>query len=244
MPYTEVHINTSNAIDQLNPSFSIQSAPFVDRFKILRCVIPAAYQSTDISNNQVVFFRAGNTRTATIPPGNYTSVTFPTALQTALNEASDIGDFLVSYDHTTRRLTITADSAFRIGSFLDGTTAYSQLGMSRFEQPPTNDTVSFGVADFTAYAPLLLTSSSLVSKSIVYANEENINVLAMIDMNAPQNSMVTYINENGSWLNSGVSLSNMNLKLLNARTLLPVRLSQPYSVSIAILTDPRDHATH
>lgn len=238
--YTEIHTFSDNAFDPLNPSFSVKSAPFVDRFKVLQCTIPLAFESTDSSNNVVVFSRGGFTKRAVIPPGSYTSGTFPTALQNSLNEVADVKDFAVSYDQNTRKLTITAGSMFIIENFLGGTTAYSQLGMNKYDQAKSGTAVSFGVADFSNYAPLILTSSSLVSKAISYANEESINVLAMVDTNSPQNSVVTWRNLNGAWLPCGTSLSRLDFRLLNAKTLLPVRLSQPYSVSVAFLTDSDD----
>lgn len=238
--YTEVHTYSSNAFDPNNPSFPIRSAPYVDRFKILRCSIPLAYESTDSSNNVVVFSRGGFTKHATIPSASHNSATFPSALQDALNAVADTKDFVVTYDQNTRRLTLSAGSSFTIHNFSGGTTAYSQLGMNKYEPAKSGSSITFGVADFTNYAPLILTSSTLVSKSVVYASEEAINVLALIEPNAPQNSVVSWNNLNGGWLPCGSTLSRLDFRLLNGRTMLPVALSQPYSVSIGFLTDPDD----
>ena len=88
-----------------------------------------AFNTTDSSNNAVVFERSGSTKTATVSPGNYTAATFPKALQNAMNDVSAMKDYVVSFDEVTRRLTITAGSTFTIPPFNRGTTAYRQLGL-------------------------------------------------------------------------------------------------------------------
>lgn len=240
--YTEINFYSSNAYDPTNPLFPVRSAPYVDRFKILRCSIPLAFETTDSTNNVVTFMRDGQTLRAVLPAANYTSATFPQALQDAMNAVVSVKDFAVSYSQDTKRLTIGSGSTFTVLPFSQGTTAYGQLGMNKFDAAKSGTSVSFGVSDFTNYAPLLLTSSSLVSKSIVFANEENINILAMIETNSPQNSVVSWTNTNGGYLNCGANLTQIDFRILNGRTLLPVTLSQPYSVSIGILTDADDIA--
>lgn len=242
--YKEIHLYSNDAYDQSLPTFSVKGNPFVSKFKINQVILPLAFTSTDASNNAVVFNRNGSTKTAVVPPGNYNSSTFPQTLQDALNNVSTVKDFSVSYDGTGNLLTITAGSSFTVENFQSGTTAYAQLGMGKYDSPRTGTSVSFGVPDFTNAAPILLTSTNLVSKDVTYCGYDNINVLAMIDTNGPQNSVVTWKNLEGRWLECGTEISTLGFRLLNARTLLPVQLSQPYAVSIGILTDAEDTVTY
>jgi hypothetical protein len=244
MPYKEIHVYTSNSYDQANIIIGLNSPPYVDRFKLLRASIPLAFQSTDASNNRIAFVRGGTTKVASIPSGNYNAASFAPALQAAMNSVSSTQDFAVSYDSTANRLTINSPSApVTILPFGQGTSMYTQLGMSKYDSLLTGTTVTFkGTPDFTSMAPLLLTSSTLVSRDVTFAGEEAINCLAMIDITSPQNSVQSYVNVNGGWLDAGTEVSSIELRLLNANTLQPVQMSQPYCVSVGILTSPADMA--
>jgi hypothetical protein len=242
MPYKEIHVYTSNSYDPANIVIGLNSPPYVDRFKLLRASIPLAFQSTDSSNNRIAFTRSGAGKAVSIPAGNYNAASFPPALQAAMNSVSNTQDFTVSYDSTANRLTINSPSApVTILPFSQGTTLYTQLGMGKHDSALTGTTITFsGAPDFTSMAPLLLTSSTLVSKDVTFAGEEAINVLCMIDVTSPQNSVQNWVNHSGGWLDSGSTVSSIELRLLNANTLLPVQMSQPYSVSLGILTSPLD----
>ena len=71
-------------------------------------MVPLAFNTTDSSNNTLVFERAGSVKSTSIPAGNYSAATFPTALQKALHDASTLKDFVMSWDKLTRRLTVSA----------------------------------------------------------------------------------------------------------------------------------------
>lgn len=239
MVYKQYNFYTNNAVDPINASFAIRGSPYVDRFKIVSVSVPLAYPTTDSSNNVVVFERSGSIKNATIPTGSYNAATFPTILQQAMNDVSAVKDYVVSYNETTRSLSITAGGSFTIHPFSRGTTAYRQLGMTKFSNGSAGTTVTFSNVDFTNYTPLLLTSNTLVSKDATFVNEENVNVLAMLDTDAAPNTVARWENF-GSWLFCGAEMPKVDFRILNAATLLPVELSQPYSVTLAILTDPDD----
>lgn len=240
MVYRDYNLFSNSSVSQKDVSFAIRGSPYVAAFKIHSCTIPLAFNTTDSSNNAVVFDRAGSTKIATIPKGNYTSATFPAALQTAMNDQSTVKDFVVTFDEVTRKLTISAGSAFTINGYSGGTTAYCQLGMGKYTPSQTGTAVTGGISDFTNTAPLLLTSTQLNSKDMVYAGDENVSVLCMIDVNSPQGSVAKWINHCGSYVAVGAELPSIDLRLLNAATLLPVDLSQPFSVTLSILTDDDD----
>ncbi|KAJ3025684.1 hypothetical protein HDV00_012576 [Rhizophlyctis rosea] len=233
---------SNNSIDQKNINFPIRGSPYVVRFKIHKITIPLSYNTTDSSNNSFTFERNGSVKTATLPPGNYTAATFPQALQDVLNAVSTVRDFAVSFDTTSRKMTINAGSAFTVRPFSGGTTLYRQLGMGKFQTQASGLSVTFGIPDFTNSAPLLLTSTSLSSKHMVYAGDENINVLAMIDTNAPQGSVAKWVNQ-GGYVECGAEMPNVDSRILNASTMFPVELSQPFSVTLSILSDEDDSKT-
>lgn len=242
MVYKELHLFSNDAFDPQNPSFSIRQAPHVDRFKVLKCVIPLAYKSTDSSNNVVTFTRNGATKQAVVPPGNYNSTTFPTALQDAMNSVSAVADWTVTYDADANTLTITSGSdPFTISNFQGGTTMYSQIGMTKYSLPQSGTSITFQSPDFTNWSPLILTSPSLVSRDVIIGGDESINILAVIEVAAPQNSVAIWHNVAGGWFETGgFDLSRVEFRLLNAKTLLPITLSQPYIISIGVLTDAED----
>ena len=189
MVYREYNFFSNNSVSQKDVSFPVRGTPYVAAFKIHSVTVPLGFNTTDSSNYVVIFERSGSTKTATVSPGNYTAATFPQALQNAMNDMSAVKDYVVSFDEVTRRVTITASSTFTIHPFNRGTTAYKQLGLGKFSTSVSGATVVLGISDFTSTAALLLTSSHLNSKDMVYSGEENINVLAKINTNSPQRSV-------------------------------------------------------
>ena len=238
--YKEYTLFTNQSYDQQQVSIPVRGSPRLAFFKIHEITIPLAFDTTDSSNNKIVFERQGVTKTAVLPNGSYNASSFPTALAAALNAVSTVKDFVVSYDATTRRITTSAGTAFTIKPFSSGTTAYRQLGMTKYTPGGSGTSVSFGVADLTNSSPILLTSNSLVSRDLTYLGDENINVLAMVHVDSPQNSVQRWANS-GSYVSAhGAELSTVDLRLLNGATMLPLDISQPYSVTFSVLTDEDD----
>ena len=236
---------TNNSVDQTNVSVNIVGSPFVAAFKIHEVTVPLAFNTTDSSNNSIVFSRAGNTKTATVTPGSYNAATMPGAIQTAMNNSSDVKDFVVTFNETSRKITIAAGSPFTIQNFAGGTTMYRQLGMNKYSTPQTGASITFGVADFPSSAPLLLTSTRLSSKHMVFAGEENVNVLCMVDIgSSPQLSVAKWVNHAGSYCDVGSEMPSVDFRLLNGATLKPVDLSQPFTVTMSILTDEDDSVVY
>ena len=233
--YKEYQFFTNNSRDQ---TFSLRASPYIDRFKVLRVTIPLSYNTTDSSNNALRYDRDGNKTTVRIPKGNYNASSFPAALQTALNNGSD-NNWSVTYNEVDRSVTISGTNPFTIQPYEQGTTMYRMLGLSKYDVPSSGTSATFGIADLTNSAPLLLASSNLTSKDLSYVGDERINVLAMLDTSTPQNGVAHWIN-NGSYVFCGTEVSTVDFRGLNANTLLPVDLSQPFSVAIGCLTDPDD----
>lgn len=80
--------------------------------KIIECQIPFTYYVFNSSNNMFELTESSGTSTVTIPPGNYTALTLPLALQSALDLASTIPTlYTVTYSTTTMKFTIVQTAA-------------------------------------------------------------------------------------------------------------------------------------
>jgi hypothetical protein len=242
MTYKEYQFFSSNSVDQKYVTFPIRGNAKCHAFRINEVCIPLSYSTTDSSNNQLVFERSGSVKTATVPHGNHNAVTFVAALKKALNDAADVKNFDVTYNELTRSLTISADTTFTIHPFSQGSTMYRQIGMKKYQGSASGTSVTFGVADVTNTAPLLLTSSHLTSKNVMFVSEANINVLCMIDVSSPQNSVCKWVNHRGNFIEADLEIAQVDFTILNSATLKPVDLSQPFSVIISMVTDPDDLA--
>ncbi|KAJ3027991.1 hypothetical protein HDV00_010703 [Rhizophlyctis rosea] len=64
----------------------------------------------------------------------------------------------------------------------------------------------------------------------------------MIDTSAPQSSVAKWINQ-GGYVECGAEMPNVDFRILNASKMLPVELSQPFSVTLSILSDEDDLKT-
>lgn len=235
--YQELHVicNGNNETKYLN-----NENIYIDRFKLLSISVPLTWNTTDSSNNSIVYSRNGSTKTAVLPPSSYNSVSLPSALQKALNDSSDQKDFSVTYESQTRKLTIsTTGQAFQIRPASEGTTAYPLLGMSLSDPAtPSGTNYSFYNSDFTQTAPLLLTSSTLSSPSVRLIGKNQNSILSVVPLTSASGTLA-YYQHTGSYLSCGKTLSTFNFSLVNSRTLQPVRVST-FSVSLAILTDADD----
>ena len=240
--YREYQFFSSNSVNQKYVTFPIKGSANCYAYKIHEVCIPLSFNTTNDSNNQIVIEREGSRKTASIPSGNYNSVTFVAALKKSFNDVADVKNFDVLYDELTRKVTIKADTSFTVLPFSKGTTMYRAIGMQKYTPATSGTDVTFKVADFTNTAPLLLTSSQLTSKNVTYVADTNISVLCMIDISQPQNSVCKWVNHCGSYIETESEISQIDFTLLNAATLRPVDISQPFSVILSMVTDADDLA--
>ena len=91
-------------------SCSIQLQENVEgKFRVKNVIVPNTMYPVRSTNNLVYFSQSGTDRIATITPGFYTSATFITALDVALNNSTPApaGTFSTTYSSTTGKITIT-----------------------------------------------------------------------------------------------------------------------------------------
>lgn len=95
--------------------------------KVMEAGVPFSYYMFRTGNNQFILDENPTQFTVTIPQGNYTSVTIPAALQTALNTCGTARTYTVVYSDATQKLTITNTAAAQF-SLIFGTS--SDLGIT------------------------------------------------------------------------------------------------------------------
>ncbi len=239
MVFRQYIFDSGLAYDSSKPTFNIRTAGFIDRFKILEVLCPVSWYTTGTNNNQISVTVGGNSYFATIPPGNYTVQNFPAALTSALTSAVPNG-WSVTYNDTTKNLTVTGTSAWNFNGFLQGNTAFKQLGMEKHSATPTGTSWTGSFIDLSGISGLLLTSSQLASNDITLAGHAHINVLCKVDINVTPGSYVSWKN-NASYVYCGNDINYVDFQWLDSSTLLPVSLNgKSFSISLGTVSDEDD----
>jgi hypothetical protein len=243
--YKEYHLSSVSAFNPLRPSWPIQGAASIAKYRILSVSFPATHFSVDSDNNTVVFNENGATYTAKLPIGHLTADTGPAALQAAMNAVSPVKGYAVAYVGASRGLEIrnAGVADFSIQTALGGSSAYLLLGLPRFGLPlrPENGVLKTSVCQFGSTVPLLLSSTNLATPSTAFAGQENLNILCQIP--PAQEGAMCYYEPNGSWLEFGREVSEIDFVLLRASNLQPIDLRGGIlSVTLGVLTDADDVA--
>lgn len=239
--YNQYVFDSSNAYDPSRPTFTLRSAPYIDRFKVLSVTLPLSFYSTGTHNNQIAFVEGDDTQPkfATVPPGFYNAATYPGKLQAAMNAVSS-NAYVVTYNEDGRSLVITGTDPFCVEGGQAGTTAWQQIGVPRVGRSSKGNTVKLNIANFAGPSSVLLVSSQLQSRDLVFAGNEQIGLVASIDLTSPAASVIRHENL-GSYLNFGANLSYVEFRLLDGGSLREIDLqNQPFSVVVASLSDPDD----
>jgi hypothetical protein len=129
-----LHINTryrfpgdtiSNFSVQLDPSTTLNNPT---KLTLVNAVIPQSWYNFDSTNNVITFAEGGGNLTATITPGNYSSSTLKTEMETRLNAAGAL-TYTVTFDSTTGLTTIAATGSFSL-KFTALNSPYYRLGFT------------------------------------------------------------------------------------------------------------------
>ncbi|KAI9091571.1 hypothetical protein DFS34DRAFT_597097 [Phlyctochytrium arcticum] len=95
------------------------------------------------------------------------------------------------------------------------------------------------LADFSIGTSILLVTRSLPAKNTTWLGNQAIKVIGHIDCSTP-GSVLDWEN-NGSWLQSnGDMISTLDISPLDSKTLFPIQLTQPFTMTMGILTDVDD----
>lgn len=236
MVYQQWIFDSSASTDTNSPTFNVFRSPYIARFKLLTCQVPATFQSTANHNNRIAIREDGTVRTVLLPPGDYTPVSFPGVLQSALGQG-----YTVSYDESQRNVKISnATVNFSILGLDGGTTAYAQLGWKRQGESAAGHTFQGGVSNLTGPASLLLACPELLTRDITYAANPSLNVIGLVELNSPQGSYVHWENP-GSWLTVGTNISYCKFRFLDSNTLQEIDFrGAPFVIQLAVLTDEDD----
>lgn len=235
--YIQYLLDSGAADDSNNPTFVIPPTQFA-YFKVNNVTLPLSFHPIGNQNNQVAISENGGvTRYVQIPAGNYTAVTFPPALQTALG-----GNYNVTYDVLQRNIKISNDSvSFSILDFSSGTTAFAALGMKKSAGPSvSSNTFQQGASDLGGTKSMFLVSQDLYSKDIIVGNAQSINALALIEVDSPGNSVLRWVN-NGDYVTLGREMNTLRFSLIDSETLNRIDLrGRPFTVTLSVLSDYDD----
>lgn len=119
------------------------------------CEIPYSWYvfSSDNSNISFTLYDSSispNTFTVTIPGGNYTDVSFPLAIKTALNAATSTTNYNVVHDATTNKLVFTnSANAFQLNFSVETSPATTYWGLGYYMGFSKTDYSSAGSGPFT-----------------------------------------------------------------------------------------------
>ena len=145
LEYVEIYLDSSDAVG-VTPLYATTDWPLfrfdtpvkrIAKMKVLEAEIPFSFYVINTENNTFTLTEV-TSDTVTIPVGNYTSVTLPTALTAALTSTSlGTRTYTVTYSATTQKFTITANS----GTFSLALNAQLQLILGMSATPSSSGSV-------------------------------------------------------------------------------------------------------
>ncbi len=184
-------LNTSASISDLNYSINYK-IDRVESILIDYISIPYSFYSINSLNNELDITYSSTPYTITVTPGNYTSATIVSALNTAL-QAINV-NFLVTYTYQTNKLTITNTSSFTI----HGTTSSINKVLG-FTIDTTSTTHTGNQVLNLSGNNYLLIKSEFLTKDIVtqvrYADNTYSNILCVVPINTSFGGIITSDNK-------------------------------------------------
>lgn len=194
------YINSANRITGTDANFSYQLPipPGIDydRVTVLQANIPMSYYLVQAGQNTFTLQELGNNYTVTVPPGNYSALSFITVITPILNSASGHGwtyAFTLPNQFTqpnTAKYTYTVTgSGSSQPSFIFGKYLYQQFGFS------ANSTNTFTSNTLTSANVLnFIPEQTLLIHSNICQNYNSTDILQEVynNNNAPF-SQITYL---------------------------------------------------
>ena len=240
MVYSHYIFDSTTAQETNSPTFPIAENPYVSRFKILSCHIPLSFHMTDSHNNQIALWETGVLRIVTIPVGDYNAATMPGVLKSVLG-----GSYDVVYDETQRNLNTTnPDVQFSILRLSGGTTAFRILRKGRDNDSPlANLWQGNAISNFSGPHSLLLVCNKLLTKDVIFVNNQTINCLGMVEVKSPNGSYMHW-RKPASFLDMGTNLSYCKFWFLDPSTLRVVDVrGASFQIQMATLSNDDDDVT-
>ncbi|KAJ3175209.1 hypothetical protein HDU85_001981 [Gaertneriomyces sp. JEL0708] len=243
--YHEIVLNTATLASE-NSSFNIAPAVQCYAIKLISVSLLQTWDAVDARNNAIAFSLNGESavRTAKITPGNYNAINITDALASAMTAVSGGVAFTVTYDDITRRLTISAPTAFKVLPGNRGTTAFNILGISKTADSGFATSHTFtNQVNLSASAPVLLTSRSVqLNRGIVYPNGSEgseQNILACIPLDN-HGDVIVYNNPSDKFFQVQMTLSSIDLQLVDSLSMQKIKTSTPMVVTFGVYDDPAD----
>lgn len=255
LEYVEIYLDSSDAVG-VTPLYATTDWPLfrfdtpvkrIAKMKVLEAEIPFSFYVINTENNTFTLTEV-TSDTVTIPVGNYTSVTLPTALAAALTSASPgTRTYTVTYSATTQKFTITANS----GTFSLALNAQLQLilGMSATPSSSGSVLVSPNAVQITGPNYMYLNSDQLGSLFQTYLPTTATNFspskgpqIACIPIDVNPGEIVYYTDPAPEkWFDTQnlMQLQIMDLYWTMGNTNQKVRLNgQSFSIKLGLLLYP------
>lgn len=255
LEYVEIYLDSSDAVG-VTPLYATTDWPLfrfdtpvkrIAKMKVLEAEIPFSFYVINTENNTFTLTEV-TSDTVTIPVGNYTSVTLPTALTAALTSTSlGTRTYTVTYSATTQKFTITANS----GTFSLALNAQLQLilGMSATPSSSGSVLVSPNAVQITGPNYMYLNSDQLGSLFQTYLPTTATNFspskgpqIACIPIDVNPGEIVYYTDPAPEkWFDTQnlMQLQIMDLYWTMGNTNQKVRLNgQSFSIKLGLLLYP------
>lgn len=226
--------------DSGNCRFALPQPLYVSRFKVISFSVPLVEFSIDETCNNVILadVNGGNQKVVSIPPGSYSSGNIVTTLQAAINAVAG-QTYAVTYNEPQRSLTISAPGGFMLLSGAHGSTACSILGLDKNSDLGPGTTLALpNSIDLAATKCMLLTSSALRSKYSLFVTQPGLAPLCVVSSDS-SNDFASVGSSTGDWLWCQSTIIDLDFKVVDAQTLLPVRglANLGFVVTVGILDD-------
>src|SRR3990172_525705 len=239
------------------PLYSLEQVNNIVGIKVISAIIPFTYYTFNSNNNTFLLTESAGVTNAvvTIPPGNYNSTTFITALQTALNTASGTLTYTVTFSGTTGKFTITNTG----GGVTTFTLTFGTTGDPGFTNPRNMMGFNAGANTSTTSQSLVAPNAAMIQgDNYIYINSGIGNgiknyipltntgnggsatpIVACADVNVDAGEIINWIDENPQYFFSDEinNLSKIDFYLTLGNNPQKLDLNgQPFKIKLGLLT--------
>lgn len=212
----------------------------VTQIEVISAEIPYTFYSINTSNNVLCWTNgASATFSATVPPGNYTTSSFITVLQTVMN--AQMAGFTLTYNREQFKITFANASAFRLDlTNASGTSTLSTLiGLNTASSLSTSVT-PVNIVNIGGPKYLLIKSIGLTRPKITrpFLNTAQDDVLYKVAVNGAPGDILVEKNLYTNLLKYGVrqTIQNMDFQLVDDQNNQINLNGQDWSLTINLVT--------
>ncbi len=244
--YKQLILNTATLADMNQMTFNLQGNLTCVAFRVVSVCFVQDYDAMDAHNSTIAFKEdGGSVIKAVIKPGTYDSTSIVGAVGDAMT-AAGTQRYSVSYNESTRRLTITSStSPFQVLSAGHGSSAFLQLGLDKSQDTESGRAITLpNTINMSASQPILLTSRTLdANGSVLYpcGVDSGLNVLAAIVPDT-MNNVIFWSNPDTRLFttNGDNNLNTVDFQLVDSSSLQVIPTHSPVVVTLGFYDDTLD----